>query len=132
MSSFTDFYTENLHKICRQRGEGVQLVDFIYGWSPSYSPVTVTVNLHLALFPEGSVDDTNTVVVPIFTLMGRRPPIAHAAGEDSTRGRNPELSGNSEMNNDVMRLIRRIDHQCIVCQIVRHSARRPMLIPQPT
>ena len=84
--------------------------------------MTVTVNLHLALFPEGSVDDTNTVVVPIFTLMGHRPPIAHAAGEDSTRGRNPELSGNSEMNNDVMRLIRRIDHQCIVCQIVRHSA----------
>ena len=61
-----------------------------------YSPVTVTVNLHLALFPEGSVDDTNTVVVPIFTLMGRRrPPIAHEAGEDSIRGRNPELSGNS-------------------------------------
>ena len=61
-----------------------------------YSPVTVTVNLHLALFPEGSVDDTNTVVVPILTLKGRlRPPMAHAAGEDSMRGRNPELSGNS-------------------------------------
>ena len=87
--------------------------------------MTVTVNLHLALFPEGSVDDTNTVVVPIFTLMGRRPPIAHEAGEDSMRGKYPELSGNMvpiETYNDVMRLIRRIDHQCIVCQIVRHSA----------
>ena len=57
------------------------------------SPVTVTVNLHLARFPEGSVDDTYTVVIPILTLNGRFP-MANPAGDDSIRGRNPELSEN--------------------------------------
>ncbi len=62
-----------------------------------YVPTTLTLNLHLATFPEKSVADTNTVVVPTLNLTLAE--LKTPAGTDSTRARYPELSARYNMYN---------------------------------